>query len=138
MPFKPINPYLTLYLLKNINSSSTLVNNIKTTLSPKNDIIYKPRNTITVIGNKFPKSNYNIKPKKDKDYILLDYYPNEYNLMLESIMVDMDIKILFNQCYVKLFEIRSNILTPKIYEDMMYSCLKFPNLKLGNIGLLRR
>jgi len=137
VPFEAQNPYLTLYLLRNIKESSLLINNIKKT---KHGIIYKPKNTISILSydeKNFPRPYMNLKGEKGYDYILLNYYPNEYNLFLEGIFIDMDIKIILEQCYVKLFKIKSGIMKNKMYEDMMYSCPKFPNIKLGNIGLLR-
>jgi hypothetical protein len=135
--FKPINPYLTLYLLENLPKSSNFIEDIK---KSKNDIIYKPKGTITIVSANetvFPKTYMNLKGEVGTDYILLDYLPNNYNLFLEGIMLDINIEILYSQCYVKLFEIKSGILTPEIYKDMMFSCPRFPNLKLGNVGFVR-
>lgn len=135
--FKAINPYLTLYLLGNLSSSSVFIEDIRQT---KSSAIYKPKGTITIVSNNeniFPSVYKNIKSEVGTDYILLDYCKNEYNIFLEKIMFNMGIEVLSNQCYVKLFEIESGILTPKIYEDMMFSCPMFPNLKLGNVGIIR-
>jgi hypothetical protein len=137
VPFKPLNPCLTLYLLRNLPTNSTLVDKIKKT---KSGIVYKPKGTISIVSideSTFPRPYMNLEGEIGKDYILLDYFPNEYNLFLEGIMIDMNIKILYDQCYVKLFEIKSEVMTPKLYKDMMFSCPKFPDLKLGNVGLLR-
>lgn len=135
--FEAINPHLTLYLLGNLYKSSIFIEDIR---KSKSSAVYKPKGTITIVSADnitFPRSYMNLKGEVGKDYILLDYCPNEYNLFLEEIMLNMGIEILSNQCYVKLFEIKSGIITPKMYEDMMFSCPMFPNLKLGNVGFIR-
>jgi hypothetical protein len=143
IPFNSINPYLTLYLLNNLPSVSVFINAVKKTKNKKS-IIYKPRGTITIVSSdekNYPRT-YNMEADLKKDYILLDYIPNmEYNKILEDIFDSMDINIILNQCYVKLFEIergRKDESRYKMYEDMMYSIPRIPNLKLGNIGLLRK
>ena len=136
VPFKPINPYLTVYLLDNLPSVSVFIDNIKNT---KRGMIYKPKGTITIISpneRDFPRSI--MEPERNKDQILLDYIPNsDYHDVLENVFDAMGIKIIDKYCHVKLFEIESGIFTPQIYRDMMYSAPKMPDLRLGNIGLRR-
>lgn len=122
VPFEAINPYLTLYRLKNLNDSEFLIKKIK---KNKDSIIYKPEGTISIANN----NRY--------DYILLNYNRNGYNDFIENVLDDMGVEILFDKCYVKLFKIKSNIIKPIMYNDMMYSAPKFPTLKLGNVSLLR-
>jgi len=137
VPYKPINPYLTVYLLNNLPSiSSTIINNIKKT---KWGVSYEPKGTITVISNNdrdYPRT-YDIEPDEGKDYIVLNYNQNEeYRKKLDDALDDMD--IISKYFFVKLFEIESGILNHGAYEDMMYSCPMMPNLRLGNVGLIRR
>jgi len=119
--FIPYHPYLTLYTLKNISSSKKLLeNNINKT---KDNMIYKPLGTIT------------IKPEEDYDFIILDYIINkEYQNIFENIFISLDIDIVLEHCYVKLFKIK-NKFNNRIFEDMMYSCPKMPDLELNDIRL---
>lgn len=126
VPFRAVNPYLTLYLLDNLPSKHVIIKNIKKT---KRDIIYKPKGTITVMENDIAYSH---------GYVIVDYVPNsEYEKVLEDIFGDLYIDVIEKHCYVKLFRF-DKILSNRFFEDMMYSCPKMSNLKLGNIGLLRR
>jgi hypothetical protein len=134
VPFKPINPCLTVYLLDNLPSVNSTINNIKKT---KWGIVYKPKGTITIIGNDYP-SVYDIESSDNMDYIVLDYKPNDYNKKLNSIFDSMGISVVSEYCFVKLFEVQSGVVDYRIYEDMMYSIPKIPNLKLGNTSLIRR
>lgn len=138
VPYESVNPYLTIYLLDNLPNISVLINNIKNT---KKGIIYKPKGTITVVSSNerdFPRT-IDMEPDEGKDYIVLNYIPNKkYNKILEKGFDSMDINVIGKFCYVKLFEIESGILNHRVYEDMMYGCPRFPNLRLGNVGLLRR
>lgn len=138
IPFNSVNPYLTLYLLNNLPSVSVVMDAVKKTKN--NSIIYKPKGTITIISSdekNYPRTHIEGDPKKD--YVILDYFPNKkYNKVLEDIFHSMNIDIIYNQCYVKLFEIEKGEGRHKMYEDMMYSIPKIPNLNLGGIGLKRR
>jgi len=137
IPFESVNPYLTIYLLDNLPKASIFINNIK---NSKRGIIYKPKGTITVISNderNFPRT-IDIEPDDGKDYIVLNYVQDKkYNKLLERVFDSMDVNVLRRFCYVKLFEIESGLFKHKMYEDMMYSCPKIPDLRLGNVGLRR-
>jgi len=137
IPFKPIKPYLTVYVLNNLpTSSAKLINNIKRS---KWGVVYNPKDTITVISkdDKFPRK-YNLKGIENEEHILLDYYPNKtYSKILEDIYEPMNIDVVFNYCYVKLFIIESGKINQRMYDDIMYSCPRLPKLKLGNVGLVR-
>ena len=135
--YKPINPYLTLYLLSNVKSSQKVIKRLRET---KGGSIYKPKGTLTVISaNKNFPSVYGIQPVKKKDYIVLDYIKNEtYGKVMEDIFHSMGINIMRQYYFVKLFEIESGKFDHEIYEDMMYSVPKIPEVKLGNAYLLRR
>ena len=137
IPFKSINPYLTLYLLDNLPSKSVLIKKIK---DDKNGKIYKPLGTLTVISNdhkNFPR-RIDMEPLDGKDYIVLDYIPNfEYRDIIENGFNELDIEIIDTFCHVKLFEIE-NGLTPSFFSDMMHGIPKFPDIRLGNIRITRR
>ncbi len=123
--YEAINPYLTLYLLDEVPTVSALIKNIKST---KRGVVYNPRGTITVT-----------ECSPNKDQIVLDYVPNlQYQGILEQLFHDMRTVVVDKYCYVKLFEIEQGKMTPMMYEDMMYSCPAIPNLRLGNVGVLRR
>lgn len=128
--YMPINPHLILYTFRHKH-----IPNITNEINLNKTVLYKPKGSITIVSKNFPKSGYDLREKADKDYILLDYHPNEYNLFLESIFIDKNIKTFFNQCYIKLFEIESGILTSRIYEDIMYSTSKIPTLNLNDIKI---
>lgn len=137
VPFKPINPYLTLYLLRDINSTQKIIEKIK---HSKWNISYNPIGTLTVISNRkdFPPV-YPIRPEKRKEYIVLDYSLNNNHVnIMEDFFEKNNINIVHRYCFVKLFEIDSGILTHKNYEDMMYSIPKIPIIKLGNVCFIRR
>jgi hypothetical protein len=137
IPFEAVNPYLTVYLLSNLPSVSTVIKNVKNT---KRGVLYEPEGTLTVISNDendFPR-RYQVEPKENKDYLVLDYRSNdEYEKVLEQVFNDLNIDVVFRYNYVKLFEVERGILKPDFYETMMYSCPRFPNLRLGNVGLIR-
>lgn len=120
--FRPINPYLTLYVLNNLPEHSIIVNKIK---KNKGGVIYKPKGTLT------------LERKKGKDIILLDYFKNDYNKVLENLFTSMGINIVVNKSYIRLFEIEGGALNNRIFEDIIYSCPRLPNLRLGNVGLSR-
>ncbi len=136
VPFKSINPYLTIYLLDNLPSVTSTVNAIK---KSKWGVVYKPYGTVTIISTNekdYPR-NYDIEGVDGKDYIVLDYKPNiEYTDKLDGVLESMGIEIVSEYCFVKLFEIESGVIDHKVYEDMMYSIPKIPNIKLGKVGLI--
>lgn len=137
IPYEAVNPYLTVYLLNNLPSISVVIKSVKNT---KRGVIYKPKGTLTVISNNerdFPRT-YQVEPYNDKDYLVLDYHRNdEYQKVLEQVFESMNVDVVFDYCYVKLFEIPKGLVRAEFYEDMMYSCPHIPNLRLGNVGLLR-
>lgn len=122
--FTPVKPYLTVYVLNNLpTSSAKLINSIK---KSKLGVVYNPKDTIT------------LKYIENEEHILLDYYPNKtYSRILEDIYEHMNIDVVFNHCYVKLFVIESGKINQRMYDDIMYSCPRLPKLKLGNVGLVR-
>lgn len=134
--YKAINPYLTVYLLDNLPKVSILINKIKPL---RKGIVYNPKGTITVISSdekNFPRTI--MEPDPDVDQIVINYIPNmEHRKSLERVFDSMHIRMLDRFCHVKLFEVEKGVLNNRIYEDMMYSCPKFPYLRLGNIGLRR-
>ena len=138
LDFRPINPYLTLYILNNLPKYSILSNKLK---KVKKEMVYKPRGTITVVSydeKNYPMS-YGLEGVKGGDYILIDYnINNKYKVIFENIFDEMNIDIIFEQGYVKLFEVESGILNHRIYEDMVFSLPPLPNLRLGNVGLLSK
>ena len=71
--------------------------------------------------------------------IRLEYNPNYFYMedVIEEIFMKYNIEISREACYIKLFEIEK-MFDENFLEDMMYSCPKFPKIKLGNIGLLIR
>lgn len=125
IPFTSINPYLTVYVLKNLPSNKKdLIKDIK--LAKKN-VVYYPEDEgdITFL-------------KGDNIEVRLEYQPCEdFDDKLEDIFIDRNIEIIQEPTYVKLFEIEK-IMDEELLEDMMYSCPKFPDLRIGHIGLLRR
>jgi hypothetical protein len=124
VPFKPINPYLTLYLLNNVFYPQQITKKLRET---KIGITYNPKGTLTVI------------PNKEKEYITLDYIPNPFHIsVIENIFNDMDVNIIDRHCFVRLFEIESGLLRNRFYEDMAYSIPPIPSIKLGNVCFLRR
>lgn len=139
IPFEAVNPYLTVYLLRNLPSTSILIKTIK---KEKKGMVYKPLGTLTVISNNekvFPRSPQHVEPENGKDYLVLDYVPNmKHHAILEQAFIRMNIEVLDRFCYVKLFEVESGIVGPEFYEQMMYSAPPLPSLRLGNIGLIRR
>lgn len=139
IPFQPVNPYLTVYLLRNLPSTSVLIKNVK---KLKKGVVYKPLGTLTIISNDekvFPRSPQHYEPDEGKDYLVLDYIPDMSHVAAElQAFSDLNIDVLERFCHVKLFEVDSGIIGPKFYEDMMYSCPSLPSLRLGNIGLIRR
>lgn len=135
--YKPINPYITLYLLSNVKSSQKVIKRLRDT---KGGIIYKPKGTLTVISanKKFPLV-YGIPPVRKRDYIVLDYLKNEtYGKVMDDMFHNMGINIKREYYFVKLFEIESDKFNHEMYEDMMYSIPEIPEVKLGNAYLLRR
>lgn len=136
VPFKATNPYLTLYRLSNVGSVQELTKNMKYNKFP---ITYVPTGTLTVISsNKDFPNTYNINSGK-KDYLVLDYVPNTFHISdIDLFLKTNNINIIHRYCFVKLFEIDSGILKHEIYEDMMYSIPKIPNIRLGNICFIRR
>lgn len=137
IPFDPVNPYLTLYLLQNVPHISNLIKEIKPI---KRNIIYNPVGTLTVISNNEKEylKTIDLKVKDGKDYIVLDYIPNlEYNNKIEPIFDKLGIDIIKKFCYVKLFEIKDGVLKRDFYEEMMYCSPPLPNLRLGHVGLIR-
>lgn len=137
VPFKSTNPYLTTHLLTNLPSPTIFIQAIK---GSKKSMSYKPKGTLTVISNdekNFPRT-IQIEPD-DKDYLVLNYYQNKDHFkILERIFDGMDVEIINRFCHVKLFEVESGILNHRMYEDMMYSVPEIPEIRLGNIGLIRR
>lgn len=135
--FTPVTPYLTVYVLNNLpTSSAKLINTIK---KSKLGVVYNPKDTITIVSQdeKFPRK-YNLEGIENEEHILLDYYPNKtYNRILEDIYEPMNIDVVFNHCYVKLFIVESGKINQRMYEDIIYSCPRLPKLKLGNVGLVR-
>jgi hypothetical protein len=131
--FKPINPYLTLYLL------NTSLKNISI---PKSDSlpIYKPKGNITVISP--DEKNFPItimEPEDGIDQIVLNYFPDkDHRFLMEYTFDALNVKVLDKFCHVKLFEIETGAFKHDMYFDMMYNCPTIPSLKLGNIGLRRR
>lgn len=125
IPFKPINPYLTLYLLKNIpENKGKLIRSIK---ESKNDFIFSPldEGSITLITGK-------------TDIMQLEYsHNNLFMEVLENIFEDKDIDIIREFCYIKIFRLEKKI-DESFLDEMMYSCPVFPQIKLGNVGLLKR
>jgi hypothetical protein len=67
----------------------------------------------------------------------LEYEPCSFMDELEEIFENNDIEIVKEHTYIKIFEIQK-MMDENLIEDMMYSCPKFPVLKIGNVGLLRR
>jgi len=126
IPFKSINPYLTLYVLRNLPSNKReLIEDIKIA---KKDVIFHPDGEGDIT---FVKSN-------DIE-LRLEYTPC-YPFMedkLENIFKDRNIEIVKEHTYVKLFRM-DEMMDEKLVEDMMYSCPKFPDIRIGHIGLLRR
>ena len=124
IPFKPINPHLTLYLLNNVFYPKETIKRLGDT---NVGIVYNPKGTITVI------------PDEISEYIAIDYIPNPFHItIIEDIFNDMKINIVHRYCFVKLFEIERGLLSNRFYEDMMYSIPPIPNIKLGNVYFLRR
>lgn len=125
IPFESINPYLTLYILDNLpNNKKDIVYKLK---NLKKDVLYSPegKGNITLYNG-------------DKKEIWLDYYENlEFQNKIENFFISNDVNIKEKICYIRLFEIEEMI-NEKLLSDMMYSCPKFPKLKLGNVGLLRK
>jgi hypothetical protein len=139
VPFEAVNPYLTVYLLNNLPSTSVLIKKIK---KEKKGMLYKPLGTLTVISNDervFPRSAQHIETETGIDYLVLDYMPNnKHHTILEQSFNDLNIDVVDRFCHVRLFEIESGIVGPEFYERMMYSAPFLPTLRLGNIGLIRR
>jgi len=139
IPFESVNPYLTAYLLNNLPSASVLIKNVK---KLKKGVIYKPLGSLTVISNNekvFPRSPQHYEPDEGKDYLVLDYIPNMSHVAAElQAFSELNIDVLERFCHVKLFEVESGVVGPTFYHDMMYGCPPLPNLRLGNIGLIRR
>lgn len=125
IPFTSINPYLTLYVLRNIPSNKRdFINDIK---MAKKDVIYYPEDDGDIT---FLKGN-------DID-VRLEYMYNEYmDDKLEEIFDKNNIEVVKQCAYVKLFTIEK-MMDENLLEDMMYSCPKFPDIRIGHIGLLRR
>jgi hypothetical protein len=126
IPFKPINPYLTLYVLRNIPSSGKKRNFIKEIKKAKQNIQFNPNGDGDIT---FVKGN-------DIE-LRLEYTPCSFMDELEEIFENNDIEIVKEHTYIKIFEIQK-MMDENLIEDMMYSCPKFPVLKIGNVGLLRR
>ena len=126
IPFTSINPYLTLYVLRNIpNDKRDFIGDVK---EAKRDMIFSPEDDgyITIL--------------KDKENIelRLEYDINKnMEARLISILERKDIEIVKDGCYVSLFKI-GKMIDEKFLENMMYSCPKFPDIRLGHIGILRR
>jgi hypothetical protein len=139
VPFEPVNPYLTTYLLRNLPSTSELIKNVK---KLKKGVVYNPLGTLTVISNDekiFPRSPQHYEPDHGKDYLVLDYVPNMTHVAAEiKAFNDLNIDVIDRFCHVKLFEVESGIVGPTFYEQMMYGAPPLPKLRLGNIGLIRR
>ena len=125
IPFTSINPYLTLYVLRNIPSNKReFIKDIKTA---KKDAIY------------YPEDEGDITFLKGKDIELrLEYNPCEdMDNRLQDIFESRNIEIVEEHTYVKLFRI-DEMMDENLLEDMMYSCPKFHDIRIGHIGLLRR
>jgi hypothetical protein len=125
IPFTSINPYLTLYVLRNIPSNKK--DFIKDIKAAKKDVVYRPdgEGDITFI-------------KGDDIELRLEYEPcDEMNDKLQEIFEEKNIEIIKEHTYIKLFRI-DEMMDESLLEDMMYSCPTFPEIKIGHIGLLRR
>lgn len=126
IPFKPINPYLTLYILKNIPfDKRELIYKIK---DKKDDFMFSAGGAGSILI-----------VEDEKIEVQLEYTPNYFFMedILEEIFFEMGIKTVKEYCYIKLFEIEQ-MPDNKLLDSMMYSCPKFPRLKLGHIGLRRK
>jgi hypothetical protein len=125
IPFTSINPYLTLYVLKNIPSNKKdFIREIKIA---KRNVVFHPvdEGDITFVKGK-------------KIELRLEYDPcNPFMDRLESLFFECNIEPIKVYTYIKLFEMEK-MMDENLLEDMMYSCPKFPELKIGHIGLLRR
>lgn len=123
--FNSINPYLTLYLLSNIpNDRRDFIKEIKKT---KNNIVYLPEDDgcVTIYSG-------------NKNEIWLEYNNNQkYEKILEEVFNTMNIEIINKHSYVRLIEI-DHMVDEEFLDDMTYSMPKFPSLRLGNIGLLKK
>jgi hypothetical protein len=132
IPFKSINPYLTLYLLNNIpKDKREFINTIKNKSSE--DIIFQPEDEIGSI------TIY----KEKKIEFRLEYASNyDFEDVMEEIFNSFDIEIMDQFSYIRLFEIKemecNKIFSKTFLDDMMFSCPNFPEIKLGNIGLLNK
>lgn len=123
IPFTSINPYLTLYVLKNIpNNKSNFIKAIK---EAKRDIQFNPNGAgdITFV--------------KGSDIELRLEYKPCYPFMEKLDEIFGDIEVVKEHTYIKLFEIEK-MMDESLIEDMMYSCPRFPVLRIGHVGLLRR
>lgn len=125
IPFTSINPYITLYILKNIPSNNKdFIQEIKVA---KRDVIFHPYGDgdITFLGE----NNIEVR---------LNYEPNKYfDTLLYDVFQERNIEIVKECCYIKLFKIEK-MMNENLIEDMMYSCPKFPEIRLGHVGILRR
>jgi hypothetical protein len=124
IPFKSINPYLTLYVLRNLPSNKR--NFIEDIKIAKRDVLFSPidEGDITFV-------------KGDDIELRLEYDHNPFIEKLESIFEDRNIEIVEEHTYVKLFRM-DEMMDEDLVEDMMYSCPHFPDIRIGHIGLLRR
>lgn len=125
IPFKSVNPYLTLYLLKNLpRSKKELVEEIKS----------KNKN---VVFSTIEEGNILIVDGKTIE-VRLEYNPNnDFIDELEKIFEKKYIEIIGKYCYIKLFEIET-IPNEKLLEDMCYSMSRFPKINLNNIGIKKK
>lgn len=131
IPFKSINPYLTLYLLNNLpKDKREFINTIKDTTK---DVTFQPEDeigSITIYSGK-------------KIELRLEYASNyDFEDIIEEIIDSFNIEIIEQVSYIRLFEIQemecNKIFNKTFLDDMMFSCPNFPEIKLGNIGLLNK
>ncbi len=125
IPFTSINPYLTVYVLRNLPSNKK--DFIKDIKMAKKDVIYYPEDEgdVTFL-------------KGDGIEVRLEYTSDiSFDDDLKDIFEKRNIEIVKQNTYVKLFKIEK-MMDEELLEDMMYSCPEFPNLRIGHVGLLRR
>lgn len=119
--FESENPYFTMFKVGDMSYADTKI--IEEINKTNEDIYYKSDGTMDVIKN------------YDVDGIYLNYFNSEYDDLIKSILNKYNIDVLSREGKVKLFEVKSEVIDKKMYDEIVYSCPPISDIKINNIRL---